>query len=188
MATFTFSLTGEDHELNDFIARLSGGTFAPAGPAPVDHSGLTAADKPKRAARKGDKPEEGSTPDATAASPATEPVTPLVQQTEAQTKLVDPAVAAAQAAGDTRKEPVVQPVKEATVIVEGGQPTAGAPGEVTLDHLKDELGKLLKKEGFGAKAAQDLIRQHGNGAAGLSQAAATDYRAIYDALVAANEA
>lgn len=90
-------------------------------------------------------------------------------------------------------DPVPAPAPAPAPVVE--TPAAPPPavevvnplgGPITLDMLKDELGKLLRKEGFGAKAAQDLIREHGKGAAGLSQTAPEDYAAVYAALSAAN--
>ena len=66
------------------------------------------------------------------------------------------------------------------------RPTASAPGDVTLDMLKEKMSELLKKGS--AKAAQDLVRANANGAASLSSAAAVDYPALYAALVAAVEA
>lgn len=172
MATFELQISGDLSELQGIAAALGA---SPAGPAPVDAAGLSAADKPTRATRT--KSDKGSTTDATAASPATEPVTPLTQQTAEQTKAVDPAVLAAQNGGT---ETTAQPEKAEEVAP---TPSAGAPGEVTYDMLKDAMTAVLSKGS--AKQAQDIVREHGSGAANLSGLAKTDYAAVHAALVAA---
>lgn len=185
MAQVHITLDTTDPDDAAILARIYGG------PAIVDASGLSAAEKPKRAARRGDKPEEGSTTDATAASPATEPVTPAEQQTPEQQKVVDPDIAAAQAgdayAGKTQpvtgaKAPESEPEVSADDVMgeTSGTPTAAAPQDVTLESLKAIMTKALAKNS--AKVCQDAVRGAADGAASLTAAAAQHYPAIYAAL------
>jgi hypothetical protein len=170
MARFTLSIeTNDDNEFATFAQRLAGlQTVVSAAVETV----VVAAEKPTKQTRaKAEKPAD----DVAAAQNGGDPAAPgspkqVVAETPAPTPAPEP-------------EPVVQ-----TPVVETATPSAGPVGEVTLDMLKDELNALLKKPGVGAKAAQDLIREHGNGAAGLSQLAGTDYAAVHAALVAANAA
>lgn len=180
MAHFNLSISGDltDDDDRMIFALLAGKTIAAGpGPAPADASGLSAADEPKRAVRKGAKAAEGSKPDETAASPSTEPPTPKVQQTDEQQKAVDPGVAAAQAGGDTGAAGSTKQVEQ--VEETKPAPSAKAPGDVTLDDLKVLLTKAM---GFNAaKTLQDVIRATA-GVPGLSQAEAKDYPALHEAL------
>lgn len=153
-------MTDNPEDLSIF-ALLSG---QQAGPAPVDAAGLSAADKPKRTTRKGDKADEGSTTDATAASPATELPTPAIQQTPEQQKAVDPDVLAAQNGGGPAGTKAAEPVAEEQVEDVKPTPSATAPGDVTMDDLKALLSESLSTTS--AKASKEVLDTFGVGRIG----------------------
>lgn len=184
MAHFELRISGDVQELGEIAAALGGTqqiTVAQPGPAPVDAAGLTAAEKPKRATRKGDKPEEGSTTDATAASPATELPTPAIQQTVEQQKAVDPDVLAAQNGGgpvNTSPAPAEEPVVEEQPEETTSTPSATAPGDVTMDDLKALLSQSLSETS--AKASKEVLDKFGVGRIG--EAKPEQYAEIAQAL------
>jgi len=197
MANFELRITGSTDNPDDLniFGLLAGGAVvgqpipAGPGPAPADASGDTAAATPKRGTKSGKAADKGAVHDETAASPATEPPTPKVQQTAEQQKAVDPAVEAAQNGGNTgapgstkhQTEAVAEPEAAVDQVGETAPaPAATAPGDVTLDSLKALLTAAMAHNA--AKTLQDVIRATA-GVPGLSQAEAADYPKLYEALL-----
>lgn len=194
MAHFELRISGDIEELSGTAAQVLS-LFQPAGPAPIDAAGLSAAEEKPVRGKKKTAPEAGAVEAATAASPATERPSPAVQQTAEQIAHVDPAVLAAQQGGDPAapgspsnkpaETPAAEPVKvEKPVVETPAATTEPVTGDVTREMLNVAMTELLKVTS--AAKAQATIAEATGGAQGGKKALGaldvSEYPAVLQAL------